>query len=67
MMNLTARETKNKILADMPASESLDALVGTTRDGFIILTERRVFEIYTIRDAIDVSVKKTVGDWEDYE
>ncbi len=44
---LTARETKNKILADMETSERIDAVVAETREGgFIIMTERAVYEVY---------------------
>lgn len=67
-MNLTARETKNKILADMTPDERSQAIVGETLTGYVIVTDRRVFDIYMYHpDATEVLVKGNVGDWEDYE
>lgn len=68
-MKRTVREVKNAILSDMTYEERTNAVVGDTGyGGYLIVTPGRVFEIYEYRDGtIDVSVKKTVGDWEDYE
>jgi hypothetical protein len=67
-MALTIKETKNKILASLPAEESNDALVGEVRGGgYIILTEKRVIEIFSSAGKITSLTKKTTGYWEEYE
>ncbi len=65
---MTINDVKNKILADMDETERRDAIVGETRNGdYIILTERRVIEVFQVHDTISAAEKSTEGTWETLE
>lgn len=68
-MPLTARETKNKILANLTESERDDAIVGETKQGgYLIATHNKVIEVYTSGREVYVQAFTNQFDgWEDYD
>lgn len=46
MSALTAREVKNKVINQFPKDEREDHIVGDTRYGYMIVTDKRVVEVY---------------------
>ena len=66
---LTARETKNKILANFSESERDDAVVGETRNGgYLIATHSMVVEVYVSAGTVftQAFTRESYG-WEDYD
>lgn len=69
-IKLNQREVKNKILAALSESERRDAIVGDvdSTGGYIILTDYRVFEVYTTGGTVYAQVKGLgMSGWDDVD
>ena len=68
-MGLTARETANKLVANLPENEQGDAVIAETKRGdYFIITDYRIFEIYESAGTLWIQEKKlSRGGWDNLD